>query len=468
MADIALLKKAYEFAEAAHEGQKRKTGENYMCHCLATAAQLADWGMDDETIMAGLLHDTVEDTDVTIETITKEFGPTVAQLVEGVSKLTKVKYRGIDRYVESLRRMCLAMAKDARVIIIKCADRIHNLRTLDALPPEKQKRIAMESIEIYAAIANRLGMGEIRGQLEDLSFPYILPEEYVWLTKKIEKPYEAKKAYLKNIIAKVKRILKENDIKYVSVHGRGKHLYSLYKKLLQHNRDLSKIYDLIALRIIVKDVADCYTALGLVHEYWTPLKGRIKDYIAQQKPNGYQSLHTTVFCDQGEIVEFQIRTQKMHIENEFGVAAHWQFKANNKKKRGKKKELMPWMKQIEKIQKEAVNEKQFLESMKGDVFKNRIFVFTPQGDVIELPEGATAVDFAYQIHTDLGNHCSGAKVNDKIQNIKTVLKSGDVVEIFSDKKRKGPNPDWLDFVVTNTARSQIKKMTQKPTLTADQ
>lgn len=460
-ANIRLIQRAYDFAKKAHDKQKRKTGEEYIFHGLAAAHNLLLWGMDDKSMAAGILHDVIEDTPVTAAEIRKNFGQEITRLVEGVSKLTLIKYRGVDRYAENLRRMCMAMAKDIRVMIIKCADRVHNLSTLYALPPEKQKRIALESIEIYAAIANRLGMGEIKGQLEDLAFPYILSEEYEWLVKKIKKPYEEKLEYLNKVRTKLERILKESKIHFLSVHGRGKHLYSLYKKVLEHNRDIAKIYDLVAMRVIVENVADCYTTLGIIHEYWRPLKGRIKDYIAQPKPNGYRSIHTTVFCDQGEIVEFQIRTQEMHEEAEYGVAAHWHYSELRRSKKVPTKKYLPWIKQIKKIHREMKDENQFLESLKVDVFKNRIFVFTPKGDVIELPEGSTVIDFAYAIHTDIGNKCCGAKINEKIADLKTPLKSGDVVKIFTDKNRPGPNSDWIKFVVTSTARSAIKNWLKK-------
>lgn len=458
-ADIALVGKAYDFAEIAHKDQRRKSGEPYITHPMAVANTLIELEMDDATIAAGLLHDVPEDTSITLIDIRKEFGPEVGRLVRGITKLGQLKYRGIERYIENLRRMFVAMAKDIRVIVIKFADRIHNLETLEALPPEKRERIAMESLEIYSPIANRLGMGEIKGRIEDLSFPHVSPDEYEWLKKKVASRYKEVDGQIKTLSNEVTDILDEESINYVSVHGRAKHYYSLYKKLMENNRDLSKIYDLVALRIVVNDVSSCYEVLGIIHQEFKPLKGRIKDYIAQPKPNGYRSLHTTVFTHQGEIVEIQIRDPEMHNEAEYGIAAHWHYKEKDETKKIKEKTL--WIDQLSKMQQEFRDEDQYLESLKIDIFHTRIFVFTPKGDVIDLPEDATPVDFAYHIHTDIGHHCNGAKVNDQICTLETKLKSGDVVDISTDKNRKGPSEDWLNFVKTNTAKSRIRSWINK-------
>src|SRR3989338_409251 len=463
-ADEQLIRNAYEFAKKAHEGQKRASGEDYIFHSLETARQLAYWGMDIETISAGLLHDVPEDTQTSLSDIQKNFGVGIAKLVEGITKLGALKYRGRgeqNKYVENLRKMFLAMAEDIRVIIIKFADRVHNLQTLQALPEKKQYRIALESMEIFAPIANRLGMWDVKGQIEDLAFQYVLPEEYQWITRKIARPLETKKIYLEKIQKKLETIFKEKNIKYRVIHGRTKGLFRTYKKALRKNRDITKIYDLVALRIVVEEVAQCYSILGVIHEYWKPLKGRIKDYIAQPKPNLYQSLHTTVFCDLGEIVEFQIRTKKMHDEAEFGIAAHWRYSEHEKVSPRWIKKQLSWMDELVKLQKEIQSDESFLESVKTNIFKDHIFVFTPMGDVIDLPEGATHIDFAYQIHTDVGDKCCGVKINDKIESLKTRLKSGDVVEIFTDKNRKLPSPDWLNFVITNSARNHIKSALKK-------
>lgn len=457
------VKRAYDFAVEAHGGQKRKSGDLYVTHPLATAITLAELGMDMPTIIAGMIHDVPEDTDRTLKDVRKEFGKEVATLVEGITKLGQLKYRGIDRYVENLRRMFVAMAKDARVVLIKFADRMNNLKTLDALPPEKRRRIALESLEIYAPIANRLGMGEIKGQLEDLAFPYVYPEEYRWMTKKVVPRFKEKEEFVEHFIEFIDEEFKKRGLTYRSTHGRAKHLYSLYRKLLKNNRDLSKIYDLVAIRIIVDDIAACYETLGVIHEICKPLKGRIKDYIAQPKPNGYQSLHTTVFPPpefakgniHGEIVEIQIRTPEMHEAAEYGIAAHWKYK-ETKDGRAKIDRRLDWMQQLMELQDDVKDRTQFLESIKIDIFQNYIFVFTPRGDVIELPEDSTPVDFAFKIHTDLGMKCSGVKINDHIASLNTKLKSGDVVEIMTDPHRKGPSADWLNFVKTNGARQHIR------------
>lgn len=453
-ADRDLIERAFSYAETAHQGQYRKSGAPYFDHPKATTYKLVMLRMDDATICAGLLHDVPEDTNYTIKDIKKEFGSEVAFLVEGVTKLGQLKYRGKQRYIENLRRMFVAMAKDIRVIVIKFADRIHNLETLAALAPEKQRRIALESLEIYAPIANRLGMGDIKGQIEDLAFPYVYPEEYAWLIKKVTSTRREKDRYLRTFQKEVEHMLRDHHIEFVTVHGRAKHLYSLYKKLLHHNRDLSKIHDLVALRIVVPDVARCYETLGIIHKFCTPLKGRIKDYIAQPKPNGYQSLHTTVFTADGEIVEIQIRTQEMHEEAEFGIAAHWHYKETPHGKIAREK--YAWVEQLAKLQKEIKDEEQYLESLKIDIFQTRIFVFTPRGDVIDLPEDATPIDFAYHIHTDIGQTMSKAKVNDVVVPLSHKLKSGDVVEITVNKNQAGPSEQWLSFVKTHSAKRHIQ------------
>ncbi len=468
--DAEMIRRAFEFAKKAHGTGTRKSGDLYIVHPLGTALRLAELGLDDHTVTAGLLHDVPEDTDLELADVKKEFGKEVARLVEGITKLGQLKYRGIDRYVENLRRMFVAMANDVRVILIKFCDRIDNLETLQALPPEKRRRIALESLEIYAPIANRLGMGEIKGQLEDLSFPYVYPEEFQWMTRKVVPRFKEKEEFIKKFQQYVEKDFAERNIEFVSVHGRAKHLYSLYQKLIRYNRDISQIYDLVALRIIVDSVAKCYEALGVIHEICKPLKGRIKDYIAQPKPNGYQSLHTTVFAPQpllkkgdevhGEIIEIQIRTTAMHAEAEYGIAAHWKYKEEDRSKE-KIDRVMDWMQEIVDVQKGISDTRQLLETLKIDFFQNYIFVFTPRGDIIELPEDSTPVDFAFKIHTDLGNQCTGAKVNDSIASLDTRLKSGDVVEIFTDPHRKGPSADWLEFVKTNTARSHIRSYINK-------
>jgi GTP diphosphokinase / guanosine-3',5'-bis(diphosphate) 3'-diphosphatase len=460
--DLDMLRLAFDFACDAHKDQKRASGEPYIIHPLATAQTLAEMKLDMATIMAGLLHDVPEDTAVTLEELKKNFGPEIAKLVEGITKLGKLKYRGMERYAENLRKMFVAMSEDIRVILIKFADRLHNLKTLDALPPEKRQRIAKETLEIYAPIADRLAIGAIKGELEDLAFKYVYPEDYNWIIKIIPREYKAKEKYLREVKERVKKTLAENNIPIdeISIQGRTKHLYSLYRKLLRPNinRDIDKVYDLIALRLIVPSISDCYGALGVLHNLYRPVPGRVKDYIANQKPNGYQSLHTTVFTDDGEIVEFQIRTRKMHEQAEYGIAAHWNYKETGGAMTAKN---LKWLDELVKWQKQIKDDEQFLQTIKLDIFQNRIFVFTPKGDVIDLPEGATPIDFAYHVHSSLGDKCVGARVNDQLVNLGHQLQSGDIVEIITDKNRKSPNPDWLEMAKTSMARAKIRTAINK-------
>ncbi len=457
--DLKLIQSAYDLAAGAHQGKKRQTGHDYIIHPIATACKLAEMKLGMNCLAAGLLHDVVEDTGVTVEQIRAQFGDDVAKLVDAVTKLKLVKYNGDDMYAENMRRMFLAMAEDVRVVFIKFADRLHNLRTLFARPPEKQLRIAREVLEIYAPIANRLGMGEMRGDLEDLAFTYYDPKAYQQVNTLLERKVREKEKVVNQTMDATKKDLQELEVTPISIHGRVKRLYSLYRKLQKYDNDISKIYDIIAVRIIVSDVSECYTVLGILHKRWRPLAGRIKDYIAQPKPNGYQSLHTTVFAEEGAIVEFQIRTSEMHEHAEYGVAAHWRYKEGEKVKA----KDMKWMDELAHIHKALETNKDYLgqlEEMKLEVFKDRIFVFTPKGDVIDLPEGSTPVDFAYAIHTDLGNKCMGSRVNDKRTNVDAELRSGDMCEIIIDKNRKGPNADWLKFVKTHQARSKIRDATK--------
>lgn len=461
-ADIDTLREAYVFTADAHKTQKRANGEPYIVHPLATAITLAEMRLPTHILIAGLLHDVPEDTPVTLEQIRERFGEDIANMVGGITKLGKIKYRGVERYIENLRKMFLAIAEDVRVIIIKFADRLHNLETLDAIPAKKQYRVALESLEIFAPIANRLGMGEMKGRLEDAAFRYVYPKEYEWTRRIAQNVIQHKDAYIEHIIEQVKTDLKAAGLEVCEVHGRTKHLYSLYRKLLKNDRNIARIYDAIALRILTINMADCYAALGIIHGRWTPLKGRIKDYIAQPKPNNYRSLHTTVFCDEGEIVEFQIRTQEMHETAEFGIAAHWAY--DERKPSGRSGQAgnisMPWVQQLADIQREISDKRQYLKSLedvKIDFFRDRLFVFTPKGDVIDLPEESTLVDFAYAIHTDIGNTCVGAKVNDEVAPLERTLKNGDMIEILTDKNRKGPNPDWLRFAKTRHAKAKIRQ-----------
>jgi len=468
LASARVIEQAYEFAKKSHQGQKRKSGENYIHHCLHAAKTLAELKLDADTIAAGLLHDVLDDTKIAPSQLKKKFGENILELVKGVCKVGKIKYHGKERMVENLRKLFLAMARDIRVILIKLADRLHNMQTLDALPEEKQRRIALETLEIYAPLANRLGINKLRGELEDLAFAYVHPEEYKNIVSQVEDRYIQGENYLRKIIPIVKKTLTKKGVRVIEIHARTKHYYSLYKKLLRYDMDWHKIYDLVALRIIVPDIESCYAALGIIHKKWRPLIGRIKDYIAIPKPNGYQSLHTTVFCQEGKITEFQIRTPKIHQEAGHGIAAHWYyseekgFKSYIKQKifRQKpdeefKKELT-WVKQLQEWQKEKFSSpEEFIDSLKIDFLKDRIFVFTPRGDVIDLPEGATPIDFAYQIHSDIGHQCAGAKIDGKLSSLSQSLQNGEVIEIITQKNKK-PNRDWLKFVKTNEARKRIR------------
>lgn len=457
--NINIVVKAFHFASEAHKGQKRRTGEDYIYHSIATAYTLANMKMDLPTIAAGLLHDVPEDTDFSFEDIKNNFGNEIYNLVKGVTKLGTLRYRGLERYAENLRKMLLAMSKDLRIIIIKLADRLHNMETLEGVRAEKRLRIAQETLEIYAPIANRLGMFRIKTKLEDLAFPYVYPKEYDWVNDLIKDRLKEEVKYIEKIKKNVTRILQKNDIHYLSLIGRVKNLYSIYKKLLRKGKDLNKIYDLIAIRIIVDNIPDCYSILGVIHKRWAPLKGRVKDFIAQPKPNGYQSLHTSVFTDFGKVVEFQIRTTAMDEEAEFGVAAHSRYKEVGLL--GKRKKHPKWLQHLMEIQKTITDNAEFIKHIKNDLFANQIFVFTPKGDVVELPENATPLDFAYYIHTDIGNQCVGAKINEHMSSLDTPLKSGDVIEILKDKRRKGPNADWLNIVITSAAKAKIKSQLKK-------
>jgi GTP pyrophosphokinase len=456
-ADFDLLQLGYDFAVEAHKGQLRKNGEEYIQHCLGVARYLTKIKMDETTIIAGLLHDVVDETGSTLLDIQKNFGEDVAFLVEGVGRLGKIKYRGLSRYVENLRRMFVGVTHDIRIIIIKFADRLNNLETLDVLDPIKQLRIAREVLEVYAPIADRLGIGYFKGELEDRAFKYVYPEEYDRVHALVDPKIHEREKYLENIKRMFQKALAQEGITSIDMESRVKRLYSAYRKMLKRGSlSLDGIYDLVAMRIIVKSIADCYAVLGVIHKYWKPLPAQIKDYIAQPKPNNYRSLHTTVFCEKGEIVEFQIRTLDMQREAEFGIAAHWNYDESGKVSRTMTKNL-DWLQEFFSGRTTgALTHEEYFQSLKLDVFQNRIFVFTPKGDVINLPENATPVDFAYHIHSDIGRKCAGVRVNDMITSLDTMLKSGDVVEIIIEKNRKKPSADWLKFAKTNIARVRIK------------
>lgn len=453
-----LITKAFNFAKAAHEGQKRSSGEPYFNHLVETAKNLARFGMGPKTISAGLLHDSIEDGKAKESEIKKEFGKEICFLVQGVTKLGKLKYSGRERHVESLRKFFVAIANDFRVVMIKLADRLHNLQTLEFVKPEKQKRIALESLEVYAPLAHRLGIAKLKGEIEDAAFPYIFPKEYAQVSKMLEEKAATREKVVKKVEKELIKKLEEENIKVLKTNHRIKHKYSLWKKLQRYHMDIEKIFDILALRVIVPSIEDCYRVLGIVHSLWKPYPERIKDYIALPKLNGYQSLHTTIFSGEGIFVEIQIRTMEMHGLAEYGIASHFAYK-ELKEKNGKKKPSSygkyAWLKDLEKIQ--NLNEKPdtFMKNLKMDFFSDRIFVFTPKGDVIDLPIDSSPIDFAYAVHTYIGDHCSGAKINNKMSPLSKKLQNGDIVEIITKETSK-PNSKWLDYVKTTLAKKHIK------------
>lgn len=473
--DRLLIQKAYNTAEIAHRGQKRLSGEDYITHPLQAAYFLSELGMDATTIAACLLHDTLEDTKLKPDDIRQEFGQEILFLIEGVTKLSKLEYsqgqlsREGDEIpkpavpnkktalenTNSLKKMFFAMAEDIRVIIIKLADRYHNMKTLRNQSRPAQKRIALETLEIYAPIAARLGIGKLKGQLEDAAFPYVYPEEYSWLIKNVKDKYTDRMEYIERTKPLIKRYLTDAGIQVLDLDSRAKHYYSLYQKIKRHDMDAEKVFDLVAMRIVVPDIKSCYEALGIIHKHYKPLPGLIKDYIAIPKPNGYQSLHTTIFCEKGRVVEIQIRTPDMHEHAENGIAAHWAYSESGKSKvfKANLKETQ-WVSQLKQFL-EEMKPHESLTNLKIDFFKNRIFAFTPKGDVKDLPEGATPIDFAYAIHTNLGHSLKGAKANGKIVPLNYKLKSGDVVDIIKGKILK-PSYDWLKVAKTTEAKKKIK------------
>lgn len=457
--DKVLIQSAYDFAKTKHETQKRNSGEPYFTHVFAVAKNCADLGMDIETIVAALLHDSLEDTDATEEEIKELFGDNILFLVKGVTKLGKLKYRGQARHVESMRKFFVAMSEDLRVLIIKLADRLHNVQTLQHVRPDKQVRIAVETIEVHAALAGRLGMGKLKGMLEDYSFPFAYPKEYAQTKTLFDQRMPEAQKTVQEVHDTVQKTVKEYGIQNVTVESRVKHMYSLYRKLLKYKMEVDSIYDIVALRVVVNTVADCYQTLGLVHMLWKPIPRRIKDYIALPKPNGYQSLHTTVVTEHG-IVEIQIRTYMMSQEAEMGVASHFLYKENkfdNKNNRGAipENKKLEWLDELRELQGVISKPSRFLEQLNHDLFKNRIFVFTPKGDVIDLPEDASPIDFAYAIHSAIGDTTNSARVNGKMVPLGAKLKNGDIVEVITSKKSK-PSNKWLDYAKTTMARRKIR------------
>ena len=453
-ADLELIQKAYVFAATAHVGQTRLSGEPYLSHPLAVADTLAEMGFDEATVAAGLLHDTVEDTKATIEELDENFGEDVADIVDGVTKISMIPFENKEEaQAENIRKMILAMSHDMRVLMVKLADRLHNMRTLDFQKAHKQKRIAQETMDIYAPLANRLGLYVLKRDLEDLSFKYLRPDIYNQIDHWLDNHQVVEKQIIAKVVDLIKDLLVSNGIDG-QVYGRIKHKYSIYKKMQSQSLSLDEMHDIMAFRVLVKDIKDCYAALGLVHSQWRPVHGRFKDYISMPKTNGYQSLHTTVIGPEGERIEIQIRTEDMHRQAEHGVAAHWLYKEKGRVN-SKDLEQFGWLREIFERQSEETDSREFMHSLKMDLFKDEVYVYTPAGDVKELPEGATPLDFAFIIHSKVGQHCAGAKVNGRLMPLGTELKNGDIVEIVTDPSRN-PNRDWLKIVKTARARSRIQ------------
>lgn len=454
-ADTTLVEQVYAFASNAHKGQVRLSGEDYIQHPLNVALILAELELDVVTISAAMLHDVVEDTTVTLEEIEAEFGEEIALLVDGVTKLSRIEYTSKEeQQVENLRKMFLAMAKDIRVIIIKLADRLHNMRTLSHQPKDKQKEKAKETLEIFAPLAHRLGIFRIKWELEDWSLRYLKPDTYYDLVKKISMRRQEREEYINEVIAILKQELDNMGLK-ADISGRPKHFYSIYNKMVKEDKSINEIYDLIAVRVIVNTIKDCYGVLGVVHALWTPIPGRFKDYIAMPKPNMYQSLHTTVIGPRGEPFEVQIRTWEMHRTSEYGIAAHWKYKENVAGGDREFDQKLAWLRQLLEWQRDMPDAREFMESLKIDFFSDRVYVFTPKGDVVELPAGSVPIDFAYKVHTHVGHECVGAKVNGKMVPLDYVLKTGDIVEILT-QKGSGPSRDWLKLVQTSQAKNRIR------------
>lgn len=457
-----IIQKAYHYAESAHKEQRRVSGEPYIIHPVEVACILAEMGLDENTIAASLLHDVIEDTEYTFNDVEKEFNREVAILVEGVTKLGKIRYKTKEeQQAENVRKMLFAMTKDIRVILIKLADRLHNMRTLKYMSVEKQKEKAKETLDIYAPLAHRLGISKIKWELEDLSLRYLHPNEYYDLVRKVAEKRNEREKYINNIINELFEKLKSTGIE-PEIAGRPKHFYSIYRKMVIKNKTIDQIYDLTAVRILVNDVRDCYAALGIVHTMYKPIPGRFKDYIAMPKPNMYQSLHSTVIGPQGKPFEIQIRTYEMHNTSEYGIAAHWKYKEGESSKQNNDFETkLTWLREVLEWQRETSNPEEFMENFKIDMFSDEVFVFTPKGAVINLPYNSTPIDFAYRIHTDVGHRCVGAKVNGKIVPLDYHLKTGEIVEVLTSSSSKGPGMDWLNITKSNQAKSKIKAWFKK-------
>ncbi len=451
---------AYDYAKEAHRNQKRASGEPYFIHPCAVAEILTELGLDAETVAAALLHDVIEDTPATEEDIRREFGEGVLTLVAGVTKLDKIVFKSQEEEeAENFRKIFLAMAQDIRVIIIKLADRLHNMRSLNYLSQERQRKMARETLDIYAPIAGRLGISQIKCELEDLCLKYLEPASFEYLVENIHQKLEERNRFVDFVVDEIKGILEESQIKG-EVFGRPKHFYSIYKKMKTKGKTLDQIYDLTAVRVIVGSIDECYEVFGKIHKTWKPVPGRIKDYIAMPKPNLYQSLHTTVVTNFGQPFEIQIRTEEMHRTAEFGIAAHWKYK-ENRDEESTLDQRISWIREVMEVQGGLRDSKEFLDTVKGALISKELLVFTPQGKVISLPSGATSIDFAYAIHSEVGNRCTGAKVNGKIVPLSSALELGDVVEIITSPNSKGPSRDWLKFVRSSSAKAKIKSFYRK-------
>lgn len=455
-ADLSVIEKAYAFSEKAHQGQFRRSGEPYISHPLSVAGILADLKLDLDTIATAILHDTVEDTHATLDDIRREFGDTIAVLVDGVTKISQMKFKNsVDKQGENIRKMIVAMGKDVRVVLVKLADRLHNMRTLGYMPFEKQTRIAQETLEIYAPLAGRIGINEVKIELEDLCFRYYRPDQYYELIQQVKKTEGERQRYIESVKSMIHQALERSAIK-CAIYGRAKHLWSIYRKMTSRNIEYDQVYDLLAFRLLVETVGDCYAVLGHIHSLYKPIPGRFKDFIAMPKANKYQSLHTTVIGPDGERIEIQIRTYEMHEIAEKGIAAHWRYKERgNKAVTENSAQQANWLRELVQWHQQVGNPGEFLDGVKTEFADSEIYVFTPNGDVKEFPEGATPVDFAYSVHTDLGNTCVGARINGKMVPLKYQLQNGDTVEIITAKNQQ-PSKDWLKFAVTNRAKSKIR------------